>query len=126
MTRFDGRDLTDSQWKRLIFTQELVRKILDGEARCTYRKTPKLGHFLVLDSRFKLSREAACRIHCYRSDEVDPGTLTNCDAKLAGVESAETLRKLLTSWYRSVPSVMYRNWFKVLAERSEQGEVLPG
>jgi hypothetical protein len=36
-----------------------------------------------------------------------------------GVESAEKLKELFTAWYGSLPSVMYRNWFKVLGVKSE-------
>ncbi|MCS4537587.1 MAG: hypothetical protein HYY67_01835 [Thaumarchaeota archaeon] len=107
-------ELEHATWKRITFTRELVQKILDGKVNCTYRKTPKLGKFLVLDSRFKPSKDASCKIHCYRSEEVDPTSLTNKDAKLAGVESAQKLRELFTNWYGSLPPIMYRNWFKVL------------
>lgn len=53
----------DEAWKRITFTRELVEKILDGKVRCTYRKTPKLGKFLVLDSRFKRARAEDYRIY---------------------------------------------------------------
>lgn len=116
-TTVQGRE--ECPWKRIVFTQDLVKKILEGKVRCTYRKTPKLGKFLVLDSRFKPSKNASCTIHCYRSDEVDPRNITDKDARLAGIQTSAKLKELFTTWYGSVPPIVYRNWFRVLEVESE-------
>lgn len=108
--------------KRIVFTKNLVQGILAMKIRCTYRRSPKLGTFLVFDSRFKPVDEACCKIHCYRSEEVDPKALTDKEARLAGVNSSEKLRELFVGWYGSIPSVMYRNWFRLLDTRSEDGK----
>ena len=76
------------------------------------------GRYYVVDTRFKRDPEIHGFIEVYRSEEVDPYTLTDADAGLAGVESGEAIKAFFRRWYRrrwdGGNLKMYRNWFRVI------------
>ncbi len=98
--------------KRIVFVKELVPKLIRGEIKVTYRTRPKHGLYYVVESRFR--REVRALIEFYRSDVIEMDELTDEDARLAGVETAERLRCLFLKWYGRVPEKVYRNWFRLV------------
>ncbi len=105
----------DSKPKQIIFVKELVEKISEGKIQVTYRKSPKIGMYYVIDNRFKQKSDSAkLLIEFYRTDRVNPYELTDEEALLAGIESADEIRSLFKKWYGSPIPGMFRNWFRVL------------
>ncbi len=80
----------------------------------TYRKTRMNGYYYISTNRFRKKEVDAPIIQVYRTESVEPGGLTDEDAKLAGVESTAELRSLLTKWYGEPTPKLYRNWFRLL------------
>jgi hypothetical protein len=39
--------------KQIIFIRDLVQKMMEGKIRATYRKSPKIGTYYVIENRFK-------------------------------------------------------------------------
>lgn len=104
-----------SKPKQIIFVKELVDKISDGKVRVTYRKSPKVGLYYVIQNRFKQKPESAkLLIEFYQTDRVNPYDLTDEEAQLAGIDSANEIRSLFEKWYGSPIPGLYRNWFRVL------------
>lgn len=100
--------------KQIIFIKDLAARILDGRILVTYRKSPKIGIYYVIENRFKQKADSArLLIEFYQTDKVDPYKLNDDEAHLAGIESAEKIRKLFEKWYGAPIPTMYRNWFKV-------------
>ncbi|MCL4518834.1 MAG: hypothetical protein M1587_06515, partial [Thaumarchaeota archaeon] len=89
-----------------------------GEVQVTYRKTPKVGTYYVIENRFKQKPDSSrVLIEFYQIDRVDPYKLTDEEARLAGVESAEKIRELFSKWYGTPIPALYRNWFRVKETR---------
>ncbi|MGI0092230.1 MAG: hypothetical protein ACREBS_11035 [Nitrososphaerales archaeon] len=102
--------------KQIIFVSELVQKIIDGTVQVTYRKSPKVGMYYVIENRFtQKSDSAKLLIEFYRTDRVDAYDLSDEEAQLAGVETADKIRLLFEKWYGSPIPTLYRNWFKITA-----------
>ncbi|HZW57779.1 MAG TPA: ASCH domain-containing protein [Nitrososphaerales archaeon] len=100
--------------KQIIFVRELVEKIIAGKIQVTYRKTPKVGTYYVIENRFRQnSSSAKVLIEFYQTDKVDAYNLSDEEAQLAGVETADKIRELFQKWYGSPIPALYRNWFKV-------------
>jgi hypothetical protein len=97
--------------KKIVFIKPLIDKIESGEVQVTYRNKPKTGIYYVVSNRFK-SEEPKVFIEFYKSEVVDVEKLTDEDARLAGVETADELRNLLYKWYGRGATI-YRNWFRV-------------
>jgi len=105
----------DSKPKPIIFVKELVEKISNGKVQVTYRKSPKVGMYYVIDNRFKQKPETArVLIEFYRTDRVNAYDLSDDEARLAGIESADQIRSLFEKWYGSPIPALFRNWFRVL------------
>jgi hypothetical protein len=104
----------DGKPKQIIFVKELVQKIADGRVQVTYRTSPKVGTYYVLDNRFKQKSESSrLLIEFYRTDRVNAYDLTDEEAQLAGIETADDIRALFEKWYGKPIPILYRNWFKV-------------
>ncbi len=101
--------------KQIIFVKELIHGIKSGAIKVTYRKTRKSGKYCVFENRFKRS-ESSLFIEFYRHEKVDPYLLTDDAAKLAGVNDAETIRKMFEKWYGSPIPALYGNWFRLADE----------
>jgi hypothetical protein len=101
--------------KRIVFTEALIEQI-QGRAEVTYRKFKLNGLYHLASSRFKREEANAPVIYVYRTEEIDPYILTDDDAKLAGVESAEEIRRLFESWYGKPIPHLYRNWFRLVVD----------
>ncbi len=100
--------------KQIVFVKDLVQKIQDGKVQVTYRTSPKVGTYYVLDNRFKQKSESSrLLIEFYRTDRVSAYNLTDEEAQLAGVDSADNIRGLFEKWYGKPIPMLYRNWFKV-------------
>lgn len=100
--------------KLIVFVKELVQKIADGKVQVTYRTTPKLGTYYVLANRFKQTSESSkLLIEFYRTDRVSAYDLTDEEAQLAGVDTADDIRKMFEKWYGQPIPMLYRNWFRV-------------
>jgi hypothetical protein len=105
----------DSRPKQIIFVKELVKKIGDGLIQVTYRKSPKIGTYYVIENRFKQnSSSAKLLIRFYQTEKVDAYKLNDDEAMLAGVESASKIRLMFEKWYGSPIPTLYRNWFKTV------------
>jgi hypothetical protein len=96
----------------------LIPKILAGEVQCTYRTVQLSSLYYVVNNRFLRNPEIHCGIQVYRVEQVNPYTLTDEDAHLAGVESAIQLKLLLRRWYmndwRHGTLTLFRNWFRTV------------
>ncbi|MHB1908153.1 MAG: hypothetical protein ACYCQJ_04675 [Nitrososphaerales archaeon] len=104
----------ESKPKQIIFVKELVQKIVLGEVQVTYRKTPKIGTYYVIENRFKQKAGSSkVLIEFYQTDKVDAYSLSDDEARLAGVENASKIRQLFEKWYGSPIPTLYRNWFRV-------------
>ncbi len=100
--------------KQIIFVKELVQKIVDGRVQVTYRTSPKVGTYYVVDNRFKQKSESSrLLIEFYRTDRVNAYDLTDDEAQLAGVDTADDIRAMFEKWYGKPIPMLYRNWFKV-------------
>ncbi|GBC75254.1 hypothetical protein HRbin06_00570 [archaeon HR06] len=97
--------------KRIVFLDFIIQKILNFEVKVTYRKTPKYGLYYVVNNRFK--GKPVCLIEFYHTEAVDPYKLTDDDAKLAGIDTAEEIIKLFKKWYKEPLPTMWRNWFRL-------------
>ena len=97
--------------KKIVFIKPLIDKIKLGEVQVTYRNKPKTGVYYVVSNRFK-NEEPEVFIEFYKNEVVDVDNLTDEDAQLAGVETADELKKLLYKWYGRGATI-YRNWFRV-------------
>jgi len=105
----------DSKPKQIIFVKELVDKISDGSVQVTYRKTAKIGMYYVIDNRFRQRADSAkLLIEFYRTDKVNAYELSDEEARLAGIQSADEIRTLFEKWYGSPIPELFRNWFRVL------------
>jgi hypothetical protein len=68
--------------KQIIFVKDLVRKISEGTIQVTYRKTPKIGTYYVIENRFKQRVDSSkLLIEFYQTDRVDPYKLTDDEAR---------------------------------------------
>ena len=100
--------------KQIIFVRDIVGKIVEGKVQVTYRKSPKIGTYYVIENRFKQKADSSrLLIEFYRTDKVDASKLTDEEAQLAGVETADQIRSMFEKWYGSPIPPLYRNWFKV-------------
>ncbi|MEM4311318.1 MAG: hypothetical protein QXX95_02915 [Nitrososphaerales archaeon] len=97
--------------KYIVFMRFLIEKMVRGEVKVSYRKTPKYGLYYVINSRFKPKGELI--IEFYKTDKIDPNKLTDEEAQLAGIDSAEEIRALFKKWYGDPLPMMFRNWFRV-------------
>ncbi|MEM3734849.1 MAG: ASCH domain-containing protein [Nitrososphaerales archaeon] len=97
--------------KKIVFIKPLIEKIRRGEIQVTYRNRMLSGIYYIASNRFK-EEKPKIFIEIYRSEEVDVNKLTDEEAQLAGIETAEELRSLLAKWYGGDAKI-YRNWFKV-------------
>ena len=114
MWRSDSLEKYGEKPKQIIFVKDLVEKIIAGKIQVTYRKSPKIGTYYVIENRFKQnSSSSRVLIEFYQTDKVDAYELSDEEAQLAGVESAEKIRELFQKWYGSPIPPLYRNWFKV-------------
>ena len=113
--KVDPDSLRDSKPKQIIFVKELVEKISDGKVQVTYRKSPKVGLYYIIENRFRQKSDSArLLIEFYRTDRVNPYELTDDEALLAGIDSAQQIRNLFEKWYGSPLPGRFRNWFRVL------------
>jgi hypothetical protein len=100
--------------KQIIFIKRLAERIAEGQIQVTYRKSPKIGTYYIIENRFKQKPESSrMLIEFYRTDKVDPYKLTDEEARLAGVESADEIRALFEKWYGLPIPTLYRNWFRM-------------
>jgi hypothetical protein len=100
--------------KQIIFIRDLVTKIVSGKIQVTYRKSPKLGVYYVIENRFKQKAQSArLFIEFYKTDKVDAYKLSDEEAQLAGVNTGDEIRKLFEKWYGTPIPLLYRNWFKI-------------
>jgi hypothetical protein len=68
----------------------------------------------MLDNRFtQKSGSSRLLIEFYGTDRVSAYNLTDEEAQLAGVDSADNIRGLFEKWYGKPIPMLYRNWFKV-------------
>jgi hypothetical protein len=113
--KIDPESLRNSKPKQIIFVRELVDKISSGRIQVTYRKSPKVGMYYVIENRFRQKSDSAkLLIEFYRTDRVNAYELTDEEARLAGIDTAEEIRSLFEKWYGSPIPGLYRNWFRVL------------
>ena len=104
----------ENKVKQIIFIRDLIGKIIDGKVQVTYRKSPKMGTYYVIENRFKQKADSSkLLIEFYKTDAVDANKLTDEEAQLAGVGTADEIRSLFEKWYGSPIPPLYRNWFKV-------------
>jgi acyl carrier protein len=103
--------------RRLVVISSLIPKIPLGEKWATYRNRPlALGPYVVVCSRWGCRHNPRCPQVFVEVTKVEPFELsgmTDEDAQLAGVESAEELKRMLVRWYGLNPRI-YRNWFRYL------------
>jgi hypothetical protein len=104
----------ESKPKQIVFVKDLVEKITQGKVQVTYRTSPKVGTYYVLDNRFRQKADSSkLLLEFYRTDKVNAYNLTDEEAQLAGVDTAESIRDLFEKWYGSPIPTLYQNWFRV-------------
>ncbi|MGI0078402.1 MAG: hypothetical protein ACRECH_02150 [Nitrososphaerales archaeon] len=104
----------ENRIKQIIFIRDLIGKIIDGKVQVTYRKSPKIGTYYVIENRFKQKADSSkLLIEFYRTDRIDPSKLTDEEAQLAGIDTADQIRALFEKWYGAPIPQLYQNWFKV-------------
>ncbi|MGI0084539.1 MAG: hypothetical protein ACREBQ_05605, partial [Nitrososphaerales archaeon] len=87
---------------------------IDGKVLVTYRKSPTIGTYYVIENRFKQKADSSkLLIEFYRTDRIDPSKLTDEEAQLAGIDTADQIRALFEKWYGAPIPQLYQNWFKV-------------
>ncbi len=100
--------------KQIIFVRDLIRRLSEGQIQVTYRKTPKIGTYYVIENRFKQTANSSrILIEFYQTDKIDAYKLTDAEALLAGIESGDKIRELFEKWYGIPIPMLYRNWFKI-------------
>lgn len=99
--------------KQIIFVKELVKKITEGKVQVTYRKSPKVGTYYVIENRFKKSNPSKLFIEFYKTDVVDANLLSDEEAQLAGVSTGNEIRAMFGKWYGFPIPTLYRNWFRL-------------
>ncbi len=100
--------------KQIIFIKNLSEKIVEGEIQVTYRKSPKIGTYYVIENRFKQKPDSSrLLIEFYQTEKVDPYNLSDDEARLAGVPSAIEIRNMFEKWYGTPIPTLYRNWFHI-------------
>jgi hypothetical protein len=105
---------SENKPKQIIFVKDLVQKISQGKISVTYRKSPKVGTYYVMENRFRQKADSSrLLIEFYRTDRVNPYELTDEEAQLAGIDRADEIRMLFEKWYGRPIPMLYRNWFKV-------------
>ena len=110
----EATNTKEAKPKQIVFVKELVEKIADGKVQVTYRTTAKVGTYYVLANRFKQKSESSkLLIEFYRTDRVNAYELTDEEAQLAGIDTADDIRKLFEKWYGMPIPILYRNWFRV-------------
>ena len=97
--------------KKIVFIKPLIEKIKLSEVQVTYRNKPKTGVYYVVSNRFR-GEKPEIFIEFYKNEVVDVDKLSDKEAQLAGVDTAEDLRRLLRKWYGKDARI-YRNWFRV-------------
>jgi hypothetical protein len=100
--------------KQIIFVHDLVDRIIEVTCKLPIEKVRRCGHTILLkidSSRNPIHQEFL--IEFYQTDKVDPYKLSDEEAQLAGVESAQKIRELFEKWYGNRIPTLYRNWFKV-------------
>jgi hypothetical protein len=104
--------------KRIYFVKPLINKLAsDNPPKCTYRTQRKTGVYKVYSGTWRVGtsqKDEGILIKFFASEQINVSKLTDEDALLAGVDSAEQLRKLFKKWYGKLPTVMWRNWFIIL------------
>lgn len=111
-TLFD--DHRDQKIKKLVIVEHLIPKLKRGEVKCTYRRNRLSGLYYVVKDRFS-SPAPLLFIEALDVEKVDPHSLSNQDAQVAGIMSAKELLTLLEKWYGTSLPTIYRNWFTVKA-----------
>jgi hypothetical protein len=107
--------------KQIIFVRDLIGKISEGKIQVTYRKTPKIGTYYVIENRFKQKASSSkILIEFFQTDKVDPYKLSDEEARLAGIPTAKEIRELFEKWYGSPIPPLYRNWFRLKEDLSSQ------
>jgi len=105
--------------KQIVFIKSLIPGLITSEIRCTYRNRRLFGSYYVVTSRFKRD-EPSLVIEVTNNEYVKTSSLTDKEARLAGIDSSKKLRKLLHKWYDKDP--IFRNWLtvkKVLCDLEE-------
>lgn len=81
--------------KQIIFIKELIDGIYEGKVQVTYRKSPKVGLYYIIQNRFRQKSDSTqLLIEFYRTDRVNAYSLTDEEAQLAGVGDANQIRTL--------------------------------
>jgi hypothetical protein len=113
--KIDPESTRNSKPKQIIFVKELIEKIANGKVQVTYRKSPKVGMYYVIENRFRQKSDSArLLIEFYQTDKVNAYDLTDDEARLAGIDTAGEIRSLFEKWYGSPIPSLFRNWFRVL------------
>ncbi len=96
--------------KQIVFIKSLIPCLIASEIRCTYRNRRLFGSYYVVTSRFERS-EPYLVIEVTSNELVKANSLTDDDARLAGIDSSKELRRLLHEWYNRDP--IFRNWLTI-------------
>lgn len=103
--------------KRIFFIKPLIEKLRSQTPpKVSYRNARKHGIYKVYSGGRFHPKDEGITVEFYKSEEVDPCNLTDHDAQLAGIPTAEKLLKLFRRWYGDVPTKMYRNWLRVVED----------
>lgn len=97
--------------KQIVFVKQLIPSLINGAIKCTYRNRKLEGMYYVVTNRFRRD-EPSLVIEITHNEIVKPKELTDSDARLAGVDSAKELKRLLRRWY-GPNQVIFRNWLTV-------------
>lgn len=88
--------------------------------KVTYRKTRKHGVYKVVTGPWQRAQDQGIILSMYQCEAVDPRKLSDREAQLAGIDSAEELLRLFRRWYGRLPEKMWRNWFLILKNGEEE------
>ena len=98
--------------KKIVFIKPLIEKIKLSEVQVTYRNKPKTGVYYVVSNRFR-EEKPEIFIEFYKNEVVDVDKLSDKEAQLAGVDTAEDLRASSPRKWYGKDARIYRNWFRV-------------
>lgn len=97
--------------KQIVFVKRLIPLLISGSVKCTYRNRRLFGNYYVVTDRFR-RKEGLLVVEVTGNELVRINKLKDADARLAGIDSAVELKKLLKKWY-TAHEVLFRNWLKV-------------
>ena len=103
--------------KRIFFTKPLVEKIINGEARVTFRTRRHFGEYEVCVGNWRKPstvKTTGIVINVYESELVYVPNITDADVQEAGIPNKTVFLELMVKFYGKIPVTLWRNRFHVI------------